>query len=254
MKIFNFFKGRLARKGDMPFIIVMIALAVLVMGIFAVIFARNASNVDKTLEGGDCPGTCKNSCTFGEIRVSKTCTVSGEKVLGVCCATPMDLIKKDNKTTPVNGTINTTGTGGTGGTSDTRAVIEVRLDDDVLTKIMDGSTNTLKAGNSYIFSVWGAGTNAQNCEIKFLKDGKTPTAGFLSGMNKGPELCVDDAIKDESFQNNRKNIMIQAFQPLEADVGTYQMQVFLYDKDNKIVASARFIGIQVVPAVPPLTP
>ena len=222
-----------SKKGQTMWHIVGMVLAVIVILIMAYIAYKQFKNTDDVVDGV-CPGTCKKSCSIldGEVQKSTKCiNADGELEKGMkCCFNAKDQPKNDG--------------GSGGGTNDIPKgdVIEVRLNDDMSTKLgLEKPLVIMELGKTYKLSVWGFGPTGKTCQIKFLdEDGKVPKTGFLSGKGITQQECVDPDIKTNAYSPKRKNkyiLIVNDITPKGGEVGNYKFNVYMYDKDGTQVAS-----------------
>ncbi len=237
-----------SKKGQVMDRIVGLVLALVIILASTYILYTHWKNADEAIDG-ECSGTCKTVCNLeiGDVQKSSTCIKDGkEDKTKKCCVNAKDKPKDGSKD-------NSGGTGSDPGKGNVPSgnIIEVRLNDDMFSRIgLDISHALMEQHKEYKISVWGFGPEAKTCEIKFLdKDGKTPTTGFLSRKNKKQD-CVDSTLKTNAYSSNRKNILVvDQLIPKGGEVGNYKFNVYLYDKDGNTLASYG-IPIRVSPSIP----
>lgn len=255
-----------AQNGTMQ--VVMMVLAIIILGVAlyfvyrALFGAKNAAN--------QCPGICiekGETCTFPRTAQGFTCSINGKA--GTCCASILELAKKqdgnavpstdNNADTGGNDgtkTDNNANTGGTGGTkTDTNAgetttgstsqatpktVIQIRFG--YLTgKINTGSPIKLYAGKTSTYYLWGEGTNASTCSYDVIDEGTAEHPAADTGMNlkQTDQPCkVQETVTnlEDYLATGGKGIIKIDFKPTVKVVGhRYEFDTYLKNSKGDLV-------------------
>lgn len=235
------------RKGlgfkEIIYMAIGVAILIILFGILTKTYA------DWKLVKEDCKGVCRAStvCDAGETKTSETCYVGGKKQEGQICCLSLDALQGTKNSTAGNGVntssntnnnSNSNSNSNSGGnpptTGTSKTILEVRKGQDEITKIKDGSTQTLDADLTYTYKIWATGKDPLYCTIKMLNASNSePTQIEGLKVDIAQQKCSDSA-----GTNTDQQVITLDPTFISGEQNTYKLNMLVYNSTGGQEASS----------------